>query len=295
MIGAVEAGGTKFVLALADEAGRIVARERIPTRTPDETWPALREWFERAAAEHGSIEAFGIASFGPIDIVPDSPDYGRFTTTPKPGWAGGRWQDALGGFGVPLAIDTDVSGAALAEWAKGAAQACTTVAYTTVGTGIGIGVVKDGKAQRGFVNYEGGHIKPPHDLARDPYPGSCAAHGDCYEGLASGSAIRGRWGCELGDAPPGAIELVADYLGHLATTLILLHAPDRLVFGGGAMKTPGLVEAVRTATERHLDGYILGGPLDAGLERYIVTPGLGDDAGITGAVLLGQRALKAAP
>lgn len=294
MIGAVEAGGTKFVLALADADGRIREQARIPTETPDKTWRALREFFATASGKHGGIAAFGIASFGPIDIRPDSDAYGTFTTTPKPGWRGARWQGALSSFGVPLAIDTDVAGAALGEWAQGAGQGCETLAYTTVGTGIGVGLIHEGNSLAGFTHYEGGHIVPPHDLKRDPYAGSCKAHGDCYEGLASGSAIRGRWGSELDEVPDrsAAIALVANYLGHLATTLVLLHAPDRLIFGGGVMKSPGLIEALREAAERHLAGYVVGKPIDPGLERYIVTPGLGDDAGITGAILLGQRAMK---
>ena len=87
------------------------------------------------------------------------------------------------------------------------------------------------------------------------------------------------------------MEIVAEYIAHLASTLVLLHMPDRLIFGGGVMKAPGLVEAVRKATVGQLNGYVQHPRLDAGLESYIVTPGLGDDAGITGAIELGRQAL----
>lgn len=289
LIGAIEAGGTKFVLALARESGTILAETRIATRTPQECWPDVAAFFTQASAAHGPIAAFGVASFGPIDIDPASPRYGTFTTTPKPGWAGARFHDVLRGFGAPIAVDTDVNGAALGEWQSGAGQGCATLAYTTVGTGIGTGVVRHGRPLMGFSHYESGHIPVPHDRARDPYDGFCPYHGDCLEGLAAGPAIERRWGQSLSKlgSPPDKVELIASYIAQLAASLVLLHMPDRLVFGGGVMKTPGLIEALRRATEARLGGYVKAPQLDPGLESYIVTPGLGDEAGITGAIALG--------
>lgn len=292
LIGAIEAGGTKFVLAVAREDGTLLAEDRIATRTPDECFPDVAAFFRQAINNHGPIAGFGVASFGPIDIDPASPAYGTFTTTPKPGWAGARFQDVLGEFNAPVVVDTDVNGAALGEWLTGAGQDCNTLAYTTVGTGIGTGVVRAGKPLMGFSHYESGHILPPHDRGIDPYPGSCPYHGDCLEGLAAGPAITARWGHSLSElgSPPEKVELIAGYVAHLAVSLVLLHMPDRLIFGGGVMKTPGLIEAVRRATEAKLGGYIRAPQLDPGLERYIVAPGLGDQAGITGAIELGRIA-----
>ena len=293
LIGAIEAGGTKFVLAVAREDGLVLAEARIATRTPSECFPEVVAFFRQAIADHGPIAGFGVASFGPIDIDPASPAYGTFTTTPKPGWAGARFQDVLGEFNAPVVVDTDVNGAALGEWLKGAGQGCNTLAYTTVGTGIGTGVVRAGKPLMGFSHYESGHILPPHDRGIDPYPGSCPFHGDCLEGLAAGPAITARWGSSLSElgSPPEKVELIAGYVAHLAASLVLLHMPDRLIFGGGVMKAPGLLESVRRQTEAKLAGYVRHPWLDAGLEQYIVAPGLGDDAGITGAIALGQQVL----
>ena len=292
LIGAIEAGGTKFVLAVAREDGTILQEARIATRTPDQCFPEVAEFFRAAAAAHGPLSSFGVASFGPIDIDPASSTYGTFTTTPKPGWAGARFHDVLGEFGVPIAVDTDVNGAALGEWLKGAGQGCTTLAYTTVGTGIGTGVVHKGKPLMGFSHYESGHIQPPRDAAVDPFAGSCPFHGDCLEGLAAGPAIEARWGQSLSElgSPPEKVELIAGYIAHLAASLVLLHMPDRLIFGGGVMKAPGLLQAVRRQTERKLAGYVRAPQLDPGLEQYIVAPGLGDHAGITGAIELGRIA-----
>ena len=297
LIGAIEAGGTKFVVALARPDGSILAQARIPTETPATCFPAIAGFFRDAAAAHGPIGAFGVASFGPIDIDPASPTYGTFTTTPKPGWSGARFHDALGEFGAPIMVDTDVNGAALGEWESGAGHGCTTLAYTTIGTGVGCGVLRDGKSLMGFSHYEGGHIGVTHDRTADPYNGFCPFHGDCLEGLAAGPAIMARWGKSLSElgSPHDKIELIADYIAQLAVGLVLLHMPDRLVFGGGVMKAPGLIEALRAATQRRLAGYIEAPQLDPGLVRYIVTPGLGDQSGITGAIALGRRALPPFP
>lgn len=197
LIGAVEAGGTKFVLALATFDGEIVAHSRLPTNTPVETWPAMQEFFTQNSARHGPISAFGIASFGPIDIDPGSAAYGTFTTTPKPGWSGARFHDALASFDAPIMVDTDVNGAAIGEWQAGAGQGCRTLAYTTIGTGVGTGIVRDGRSLMGISHFESGHIVPPQDQATDPFGGICPYHGNCIEGLASGPAIEKRWGRSL--------------------------------------------------------------------------------------------------
>lgn len=291
LIGAVEAGGTKFVAALARPDGQILARTRIPTRHPDETLPALRQFFTEVVADHGAIAAFGIASFGPIDIDPASPAYGTFTTTPKPGWSGARFHDVLADFGTPIVVDTDVNGAAIGEWLAGAGQGCRTVAYTTIGTGIGTGVVRDGRSLMGISHFESGHIIPPHDRVADPFPGTCPFHGDCLEGLACGPAIEQRFGTSLDKLGAPEVDLIAGYIAHLASTLVLLHMPDRLIFGGGVMKAPGLIEAVREKTRGLLNGYVRHPRLDPELQDYIVTPALGDDAGITGAIALARQEL----
>ena len=293
LIGAIEAGGTKFICALAHPDGTIVARTRIDTRTPAECFPDVAAFFHDSAATHGPIAAFGIASFGPIDIDPASPAYGTFTTTPKPGWQGARFHDVLDRFGVPFVVDTDVNGAAIGEWQAGAGQGARTLAYTTIGTGVGTGVLRDGRSLMGFSHYEMGHIHPSHDRAADPFPGWCPYHGVCLEGLVAGPAIIKRWGTSLDHLAddPAKIELIGGYIADLAADLVLMHMPDRLIFGGGVIKAPGLIEAVRRRTEKRLNGYVRNDRLDPGLERYIVTPGLGDDAGITGAIALGRQAL----
>lgn len=291
LIGAVEAGGTKFVLALARSDGTIIERTRIETRDGETTLREMAEWFETAQADNGPIGAFGIASFGPIGIDPSHPDYGTFLTTVKPGWQGANFIRALAGFDVPVAIDTDVNGAALGEAIAGAGRGKRVVAYTTVGTGIGTGIVKDGAPVSGLSHYEIGHLRPPRDTARDPFAGHCVYHGDCCEGLASGPAIRARWGSDLSElADPARTALIGEYLGHLAATIAAFHMPEVLIFGGGVMKAPGLVEATRAAMRASLAGYLA--YYDRDLTDIVVAPRLGDDAGITGAIALARHKLE---
>jgi fructokinase len=290
MIGAVEAGGTKFVLALADHEGDLRDHTVITTRSPGETFADMQQWFAAGETRHGSIDAFGIGSFGPIGLDRSKPDFATFTRTPKPGWSGASFNEALAGFDAPINLDTDVNAAALGEWLAGAGRGCGSIAYTTIGTGIGSGVLKDGAVLAGWSHYESGHLLVRRDPVRDPFAGVCPFHGDCLEGLASGPAIKARWGQDLSSGSADQIALIADYAAQLAAALVLLHRPERLIFGGGVMKTPGVLEQLRRLTRDKLAGYIA--EWDQDLSARIVLPELGDDAGITGAIELGRRALE---
>jgi fructokinase len=280
MLAGIEAGGTKFVCAVGAAPGRIEDRIAIPTTTPDETLDAALAFF----SAHAPLDALGVASFGPIDVDPNSPTYGAILRSPKSSWDKASFPERLAGLQCPVKIDTDVNGAGLAEQLFGAGQDCETLAYVTVGTGIGAGVLHKGKPLSGAGHYEIGHIRPPKDKRDEAFEGVCPFHGDCLEGLASGTAIMARWGASLSDmaAPETAIDLVAFYLADLAATLIFAHRPDRIIFGGGVMKTPGLLDAVRTKTLALAGGYLdLPAPSD-----FIRPPGLGDKAGVTGALAL---------
>lgn len=285
MLGAIEAGGTKMVVAVAEDADRILARQEFPTASPAETFASIRAFL----AQHAPFDAIGVASFGPVEVNPASPGYGRILKTPKPGWAGADLCAALSHFNCPVSVDSDVNGAALAEWRAAKGESVANLAYATIGTGIGVGVVRGGATLPGLHHFEMGHIRPARDAARDPFGGSCPFHGPCLEGLASGPAIIKRWGKPLGALGPDAVALIANYLGQMCLTIILTHMPDRIVLGGGVMKTAGLIEAVRRETRALLGGYIGAKRLSGDLADYIVRPALGDNAGVTGALLLAQR------
>ena len=282
LYGGVEAGGTKWVCATSTAPDDLRAIETFATTTPAETLARAVDFFTR----NSGISALGVGSFGPLDLRA-----GRITTTPKAGWADTDVVSTLREtLGVPVAFDTDVNAAALGEQRWGAAQGLDTFCYFTVGTGIGGGVMAGGRLVHGLVHPEIGHLLIPHDRARDPFDGGCPFHGDCFEGLASGSAIRQRWGKpaeELGDRNE-VWELEAQYLALGVVNVTFAFSPQRVILGGGVMKQPALLPLVRARAQELLGGYIAG--LSERLDDYIVGPGLGDRAGVLGAIELARQA-----
>ena len=276
--GGIEAGGTKWVCATGAGPDDLSEAVVFPTTTPAETIARAVDVF----AGNDEIRALGVGSFGPIDI-----DGGLITTTPKPGWANTDVVGALrAALGVPVAFDTDVNAAALAEQRWGAAIGCDTFCYTTVGTGIGGGVMVGNNLVRGLVHPEIGHMLIPHDRTRDPFRGACPFHGDCFEGLASGSAIRARWGKpgeELSDEPE-IWELEAEYLALGIVNVICTTSPELVILGGGVVKQPTLLPLVRERVKALIAGYVAA--------PEIVAPGLGDRAGVLGAIALAARSAE---
>ena len=294
--GGIEAGGTKFVCAVGTGPDDLREELRFPTTSPEECIGKSVAFFREMAAKHGGLDAVGIASFGPLDPAPSSPTFGHITTTPKPGWA----HTDLAGPGaralkVPVGFDTDVNGAALGEFRWGAAQGLDTFVYITVGTGIGGGAMVNGGLVHGLMHPEMGHVFPPHDRTEDPFEGTCPYHGDCLEGLASGPAIGRRWGARAETLPPDhpAWDLEAKYLAHGIVPQIYILSPQRVILGGGVMEQTHLFPKVRRHVGEILNGYIQARILLEDLDNYIVPPGLGNRAGVLGAVALAQRAAGA--
>jgi len=290
---AIEGGGTKFVCALGHCAERILERVVLPTRDPAATLASVLDFIQAAQARHGAIRAVGIACFGPLDLRYGSQTFGKLMATPKPGWSGtdlvGPLQERLR---VPVRIDTDVGAAALAELKLGAARDVGSVAYVTVGTGIGGGFAPTTWNGATLLHPEMGHLLVRRD-PRDPdFPGICPFHRDCLEGLASGPAIQARWQAdlsELGEAHV-ATSIIANYLGQLATSIALLASPQRIVFGGGVLTAGHLLTHVRSSAHQWLNGYVAPLYFAADFDRYIVGSGLGTEAGLAGAFLLAAEA-----
>jgi fructokinase len=279
LYGAIEAGGTKFVCAVGNEAGEIVERVTIPTLTPNETMPQVVDFFRQY-----ELKAIGIGSFGPVDLNMQSPTYGSITTTPKLAWRNYPLLKVIeDAFSVPVGFQTDVNAAALGELHFGAAKGFDSCLYLTVGTGIGGGAVVNGNVVQGLSHPEMGHIyirRHPNDS----YEGKCPYHRDCLEGLAAGPAIEERWGKkghELEDKEE-VWEMEAYYLAQALAQYILILSPQKIILGGGVMKQTQLFPLIRQNVQDLLNGYVE----LPDLEAYIVPPGLGDNAGITGALVL---------
>ncbi|NDL59158.1 ROK family protein [Phytoactinopolyspora sp. XMNu-373] len=296
MMASIEAGGTKFVCAVGTGPHDLRAVTSFPTTTPDETLAQaiafVREQEELAGQ---SVSALGVACFGPVDLRTDSPTFGHITSTPKPGWGGtdvvGTFRQALG---VPVGFDTDVNGAALAESRWGAGQGLDPVVYVTVGTGIGAGALVNRQLLHGLLHPEVGHVLVRRH-PEDTFEGVCPYHGDCLEGLAAGPALQARWQrrpADLGPLRDQAVAMESWYLAQLATMLMYLLSPERIVFGGGVTKLPGLLPALRKDAVSIVNGYIDAPAATTDIDSYIVPPGLGDQAGILGGLALAQRAVS---
>jgi fructokinase len=292
IFGAIEAGGTKWVCAKGTGPEDLRESAVFPTTTPQETIGRAIDFFSRNGSE--PLGAIGVGSFGPVDLRVDSPGWGSITSTPKPGWQN---TDVVGLLGealeAPLAFDTDVNAAALAEHRWGAAQGLSTFYYITVGTGIGAGGMVNDQPMHGLVHPEFGHVLVPHDRERDPFAGVCPYHGDCLEGLASGEAIRTRWGqaAEL-VTDPAAWALEADYLALGIVNATFTLSPQRIVVGGGVMKQPSLLPLIRERVLELVDGYLDIEEHAGGIDAYIVAPALGDRAGVLGALELARRRVE---
>ena len=288
-IGALEAGGTKMVLGIFDEEGRLLEKTKFPTRAPSQTVPEMIEWFEAQ-----KIDRLGIGTFGPVDLRKTSPDYGTITATPKLDWRDypllQQMHEALQ---VPMEIDTDVNAAAIAECRMGAARGCENAVYVTVGTGIGAGIVIHGKPVHGLMHPEVGHmLLRPHP--NDPLPrGVCPYHDGCLEGLASGPSLAKRAGQgaeNLPDEDP-VFTLEADYLAQMCVNLIMVLSPEKIIIGGGVLQRGYLLDRVRRETVRLLNGYIQMAEITSRIDQYIVLPELFPISGLIGAWLIGKNAV----
>lgn len=284
LFGCIEAGGTKFVAGIVSDTGDIIETARFETTRPDETLGETLAWLEAAASRHGGIDAAGIASFGPVELDHAAPNWGYITGTTKAGWSNTDFAARAGReLSVPVGFDTDVNGAALAEARWGAAQGQKVSVYITVGTGIGGGAIVDGKTLRGLSHPEMGHLRPQRHPDDMDFAGVCGFHSYCLEGLASGPAIIARWGASLSnlaDDHPGHA-IIAWYLAQMVVTLQSIMEPGRIVIGGGVTGTPGLLDKVRSEADRLGASYFRGKASD-----IIVAPGLGDKAGLLGALAL---------
>jgi fructokinase len=286
-IGAIEAGGTKFICGIGNEKGEILDRISFPTGAPEKTLEQAVAFFRDK-----DVEAIGIGSFGPIDLDRSSPTYGRVTTTPKPGWIEFDFVGYMKRFyPVPIGFDTDVNAAVFGEAKWGAAKGLDSCVYYTIGTGVGVGVYAEGRLIHGLVHPEGGHVlirRHPEDR----FNGLCPYHGDCLEGMASGPAIEKRWGAKGTELPADdlAWEMEAYYLAQAISGVILLLSPKKVILGGGVMHQKQLFPLIRKEVAQNLNRYVASPAILHDMDDYIVPPGLGDNAGLCGALALGIKA-----
>lgn len=289
LFGGVETGGTWCVCALGRGPDELEDVAEFHTGEADETLERVISFFDRRRG----LAAIGVGAFGPVDPDPASPTWGYVTTTPKPGWqhtnVAQRLRDRLA---VPVAFDLDVTAAAIGEHRWGGGRGIGSLCYLTVGTGIGAGLLAQGRPVHGLVHPEVGHIRIPHDVARDGFGGTCPVHGDCWEGLASGEAVALRWGADPAELPDDheAWQLETEYLALGILSIVLIASPERVIAGGGVMERPGLLRRTARRLSELVAGYLETPLLGEEVEQYLIAPELGDRAGVLGAIAMAQGA-----
>lgn len=287
-LGSLEAGGTKMVCAVGDSDGTIYEQISIPTTTPEDTMPHIIDYFKKK-----EIAALGIACFGPVDVNPDSETYGTILDTPKLPWRQYPilkvMQDALK---LPMGLDTDVNGSCLGEVTYGTAKGLDSVIYITVGTGIGVGIVLDGRLVHGMLHPEAGHILIAPEAGEEGHC-ICPYHSHCLEGLAAGPSIEKRWGAKAVELTERSEvwELESQYLAQAIVNLILTVSPKRIILGGGVMHQEQLFPLIRKKVPKLMNGYIRT-PQMQNMDTYIVPASLQDNQGIMGGIRLAELALQ---
>ena len=291
LYGGIEAGGTKFVCALASQPPHLDYEVTFQTSDPVETLSRVQAFFQPFIDE-GRVKSIGNAAFGPVDVDPSSLTYGYITATPKLAWVNtnilGKLHQSLG---VPLAFHADVSGSAIGEYTWGAARGIDPSLYLTIGTGIGGSFLLHGEPHVGMTALETGHIRIPHNLSIDPFEGACPYHKDCFEGLAAGPALAARFGARgelLADEDP-FWQIEAEYIAYALVNYILILSPRIIVLGGGIMQRSFLFDIIRRRVREMLNGYIQAEKILTDIERYIVPPALGRYSGVLGAIAMAQR------
>lgn len=293
LLAGIEAGGTKYVCAVATNPTEPLLETRFPTEEPEKTIEQAVAFFKEAAESYGPIRSMGIGTFGPADIDPRSPGYGSILKTPKLNWSGFNVVNAIREglhLPIPIAFDTDVNAALIAESEYGGGRNHRFVAYFTIGTGIGGSFMHDGVLLHGRMHTEIGHmIMPDYEKVLGHGTNVCPFHESCFEGRASGPAIEARWGTpgnELPDDHP-AWDLQAKYLAAGCINLTAVWSPDVIILGGGVSQKAGLIDRVRREFHEMSGDYWSLPPL----ELYLQTPVLDQMAGIVGALTLAQRLL----
>lgn len=291
----VEAGGTKFNCIIAEDPENILAEKRITTTDPEQTMQEVIQFVRQTTlSSNQKFQSIGIGSFGPLDLDPASPVFGSITSTPKIAWKNFNIKKAFEeALHISATIDTDVNAAAYGEFLWGAGKGKKYILYLTIGTGIGGGLVVNGKPYHGMLHPEMGHIFLPDDAKNDPFKGVCPYHGNCFEGLASGPALQAHWGIEasqLGKGHP-AWDEEARIIALALCNYICILSPDVIILGGGVMQQRQLFPLIRKKVPELLNGYVQADRVTKNIDAYIVPPGLGSKSGVLGALALARLAV----
>jgi fructokinase len=288
LYGGIEGGGTKFVCGIGNENGDIIESVSIKTTTPEETVMQIQELYKIGWKKY-DLKKIGIGCFGPLDLDKGSKTFGYITSTPKSGWQFFNLRESLNkALEKKIVLDTDVNAAALGEYFWGNGKGYNDFVYITIGTGIGAGIMSNGKLIHGLMHPEVGHILIPDEKILEGFDGVCPYHKRCLEGLASGPAIKTFWKENIENLPltHPAWEAESSILAYGLVNIILTVSPKRIILGGGVMEQKNLFNKIRNKTASLLNGYIQKDEVSKSINDFIVPAGLGKNAGLLGAIAL---------
>jgi fructokinase len=288
----LETGGTNIKCIVASDPFHVISELNIPTQEPEQSIEKVIRFIQAGIQKYQiSIRSMGIASFGPVDLNTKSKTYGYITSTPKLAWRNyPLFSEFSQVFDFPIVFDTDVNAATLGEAQWGEGHGLSDFVYITIGTGIGGGIITNNRLVHGVIHPEIGHMLINHDRILDPFPGACPYHKDCLEGLANGPSIAARWGNPAETLPHNhqAWSLEANYLAQMAMNLTLILSPQKIILGGGVSQKSGLIQLVRESFQHQLKEYMTSPLYKEEIGNYIVSPKLGQNAGVFGALALAQ-------
>lgn len=285
LYGAIEAGGTKFRCAVAISSGEIMKAKTIPTTDVETTMNEIVKFF---LPFH--IEDLGIGCFGPLCLEKNDSNYGMILDTPKRNWKYFNIYNYLvEKMKVNVHINTDVVTSAFGEYYYGFHEKFQNIIYFTIGTGIGAGIIYQGRILKGKHHTEMGHVilTKKED---DKYESSCIFHKNCLEGLASGVALNKRYGLshkEL-ESRDDIWDLEGYYLAQGILNYCLALAPEKIIIGGGVSHQPKLLDSIKKHFVELNNGYYNYKELND-IDNFIINPILKDDSGLYGAIALAAK------
>ena len=283
LIGAIEAGGTKFKCAVATSSGVILQDTTIKTTTVEETMEKVIKFFLAFP-----IKTMGVGCFGPICLDPSDERYGMILDTPKKIWANYNILKALkDALKCNVKITTDVNASAFGEYYYGYKKKFQNLVYVTIGTGIGGGIVYNGSLVQGHHHPEIGHMTLKRD-SNDNYPSTCPFHSDCFEGLASGISLDKRYNLSYDELAKrdDLLRREANDIAQGIYNLYLTFAPDKIIIGGGVSHQEKLLPLVREEFEKLNNNYYTYKAVKS-VDELIVSPTLKDNSALYGAIALG--------
>jgi len=294
MIGAVDIGGTKVSVGAASADGKIIHQRECPT-DPERGFAVsmlrIQQMLHEVVDICGKIDGVGICCPGPLD--PFTGIIGEVGTLP--GWQGGNLAEHFQQeFGLTVAVENDADAAALAEYKWGAGKGSESFIYITISTGIGGGIVLNGRLYRGG---KGAHPEIGHQILDDSGPLCYCGARCCWESLASGTAMSA-WMRQIApELEPRTAEEICNaarrgedlalrataresyYLGLGLANIITVFTPDAICLGGGVMKSS---ELFLEEAGKIVKKYCTQVPVDG---TRIMLSTLGPQAGLLGAAV----------